>query len=139
MYFGLVFHLDVLERLDKFLENVDQALSLILIGNARFLLGLIAIDLILELLPETVVLIDEHFESALDILILIEVVAIVVQLLDGFGQLRVDFDELFQALLQQVVLVLELLVAFFQLLEFALPSEVVLETFGHTRLQLFRR
>lgn len=139
MYFGLVLHLDVLERLNKFLENVDQALSLILIGNARFLLGLIAIDLILELFPEAVVLVDEHFESALDILILIEVVAIVVQLLDGFGQLRVDFDELFQALLQQVVLVLELLVAFFQLLEFALPSEVVLETFGHTRLQLFRR
>lgn len=139
MYFGLVLHLDVLERLDEFLENVDQALSLILIGNARFLLGLIAIDLILELFPEAVVLVDEHFESALDILILIEVVAIVVQLLDGFGQLRVDFDELFQALLQQVVLVLELLVAFFQLLEFALPSEVVLETFGHTRLQLFRR
>lgn len=139
MYFGLVLHLDVLERLDEFFENVDQTLSLILIGNTRFLLGLIAIDLILKLLPEAVVLIDEHFESTLDILILIEVVAIVVQLLDGFGQLRVDFDELFQALLQQVVLVLELLVAFFQLLEFALPSEVVLETFGHTRLQLFRR
>jgi hypothetical protein len=52
-----------------------------------------------------VVLADEHFKSAFDILILIEVVAIVAQLLNGFSQLCVDFDELFQALFQQIVLV----------------------------------
>jgi hypothetical protein len=105
LYFGLVLHLDILERLNEFFQNIDQALCLILIGNARFLLGLIAIDLILQLLSEVVVLADEHFKSAFDILILIEVVAIVAQLLNGFSQLCVDFDELFQALFQQIVLV----------------------------------
>lgn len=64
-------------------------------------------------------------------MLLVEVIAVVVEFLDGFGQLSVNFYEFLETLFQNGVFLLKLLIAFFQLLVLAFPGKVVLESVCH--------
>lgn len=126
--FRLVLQLDVLEGLDEFLEDADEAFGLVVVGRGRCgpFLRLGAFGFLLQLFAQIVVFVDEHFEAVLDVLAVLVEVA-VVQFLDGLGEFGVDLDQFLQTLFEQGVLLLQFLVALLQLLELALPGEVVLE------------
>jgi hypothetical protein len=86
-----------------------------------------AFYLLIELFPEIMVFIDEHFQAVFHLVtILIEVA--IVEFLDRLRKLRIDLDKFFQTLLEHIVLLLEFLVALFELLELELAGEVVLES-----------
>jgi hypothetical protein len=79
------------------------------------MLMVIDLPLAFQHFPEILVLIDKHFYLILNIfaMLLIKIVAIAVEFLNGLGELSVNFDKLLQALLQYSILLLQLLISLF--------------------------
>ena len=84
----------------RFLENIDQRLSLFVILNVGFLAVSIKLHLVIQHFPELLVLINEHFQFILDFLIIILRIGrpIIVKFLDRLSEFRVDPDKFFQRL-----------------------------------------
>ena len=127
---ALVFQFDALEGFDELFEDIDQRFGLLVVLDVGLLAVLIDLHLVFEHFPELVVLVDEHFHFVLDLLV-VGVGGVAVEFLDGLGEFGVDSDEFLQRLFEDVVLLLQLLVAFLQFLVLAFPREVVLESVGH--------
>jgi hypothetical protein len=88
---------------------------------------LVHVGLVLQHFSQVLVFVDQHLQLALDLLIVLVVVAGVVELLDGLGQLGIDSDQFLQGLLENAVLLLKFLVPLLQLFVLTLTCEVVLE------------
>lgn len=97
------------------------------------MLMVIDLSLILQHFPEILVLIDQHLYLIFNIftMLLIKIIAIAVQFFNGFCKLSVNFNKLFQALLQYRILLLQLLISLLQFLILALSGKVVLESVRH--------
>ena len=81
-------------------------------------------------LPQILILIHEHLESILQLLILlIEASSIIVKFFNRLSKFCIDFDKFLQRLFQDIVLLLQLHIPLFQLLELALAGEVVVKMF----------
>lgn len=137
-HFPLVTVLHVLERLDKFLQDVDQAFSFLLVHDDRLLLvGRLGFLLVgeLDLTTQVLNLVVEGIDGVLHLLHLLVLavllLVLVVELLNGLGEFGVDLDQFLQRLLEQVVLLLELSDTLPQLDQLILSCEVVLEFLGH--------
>lgn len=92
---GLVFELNILERFNEFLENIDEILGLVIVFDDRFFI-FVDVHLILKLLSEASILIDQHFEPFLNILMILVVMVAIIEFLNRFSELVVDFDEFLQ-------------------------------------------
>ena len=89
---------------------------------------MIHVGLVLEHFSQILILVYQHFELVLHLLVVLMVVASVVEFFDGFRQLGIDPDKLFKGLLEDAVLLFQLLVAFLELFILALTGEVVFES-----------
>lgn len=92
---SLILHFYAFKRLNKFLKDIDQRLSLLVILNIRLLAVSVKLHLMIQHFPELLVLINQHFQFILDFLIIILRIGrpIIVKFLDRLSEFGVDPDK----------------------------------------------
>ena len=138
MHFSIISCLHVLKRLNKFLQNIDETLSLLFLHGIWWKLFWCFRSLIishLDLLSKRVNLVIQNLDCLSHLLYLLILIVflqvIVIELLNRLCQLRIHVDQLLQRLLKNIVFILQFRHFLTKLDDLIFWCKVILKFFRH--------